>query len=110
MSAIARFAYTSKATHWPLIGRDDWSGVESFGSPVVFDCDYKAESKRMTDSKGVEFTASQVIFTEYASVKPGDRVLIGQHSGQPSQAWEVRATKRYADTFGQQSDDWEVIT
>ncbi len=111
MSSAARWAYTSTATHWPLIGRDDWSGVLSFGAPVVFACDYKAESKRMTDSKGHEFTSAQVIYTE-RQVSPGDRVLIGEHSGNPldAGAWEVRAVTRFADTFQQKADDYMVVT
>ena len=112
MSSLASWSYTAKATHWPLIGVDDWSRVATFGPPSVFDCDYKAEAKRMTDSKGVEFTSSQVIYTERASIKPGDRVLIGEHAGDPiaAGAWEVRAVKRDADTFNRVADDFQVAT
>lgn len=112
MSSLASWSYTAKATHWPLIAVDDWSRVATFGPPSVFDCDYKAEAKRMTDSKGVEFTSSQVIYTERADIKPGDRVLIGDHAGDPiaAGAWEVRAVKRDADTFNRAADDFQVVT
>lgn len=113
MSSLARWSYTSTATHWPLTGRDAWSGVATFGAPVTFMCDYKAESKTVTDSKGVEFTSSQVIYTEHSGIKPGDRVLIGSHSGftpLEAGAWEVRAVKRYADTFEGMTEDMEIVT
>lgn len=111
MSSAANWSYTSKATHWPRTGVDDWTRQPVYGAPVVFACDYKAESKRMTDSNGVEFTSSQILFTEHV-VSPGDRVLIGAHSTDAvtAGAWEVRAVKRYADTFEQTSDDYEVVT
>lgn len=113
MSAAARFSYTSKATHWPKTGFDDWTGVETYGAPVVIDCDYTAESVRMTDAKGVEFTTRQIILTEAAGIKQGDMILIGQ-SGEANPltagAFEVRAVTRYADTFDQQADDYKVIT
>jgi hypothetical protein len=113
MSSLARWSFTSTATHWPLTGRDAWSGVATFGAPVTFLCDYKAESKQVTDSKGVEFTSSQVIYTEHSGIKPGDRVLIGNHAGfgaVDAGAWEVRAIKRYADTFEGMTEDLEVVT
>lgn len=112
MSSLASWSYTAKATHWPLIAVNDWSRVATFGPPSVFDCDYKAEAKRMTNAKGVEFTSSQVIYTERADIKPGDRVLIGDHAGDPiaAGAWEVRAVKRDADTFNRAADDMQVIT
>lgn len=112
MSSLASWSYTAKATLWPLIAVDDWSRVGTFGPPSVFDCDYKAEAKRMTDAKGVEFTSSQVIYTERPDIKPGDRVLIGEHAGDPiaAGAWEVRAVKRDADTFNREADDFQVVT
>jgi len=112
MSAASAWSLTSVCTHWALTGRDDWTGALTWGAPVTFACDYKAESKRMTDAQGVEFTSSQIIYTERASIKPGDRVLIGAHTSGPvaDGAWEVKAVKRYADTFDQAADDFEVIT
>lgn len=113
MSSLARWSFTSTATHWPCTGRDSWSGVATFGDPVTFLCDYKAESKQVTDSKGVEFTSSQILYTEHSGIKPGDRVLIGSHSGLTpleAGAWEVRAVKRYADTFDGMTEDVEVVT
>lgn len=112
MSAASAWSLTSKATHWPLTGRDDWSGAKTYGAPVVFSCDYSAESVRMTDAKGVEFTSRQIIHTERASIRQGDMVLIGEHTGTPAAAgaFEVRAVTRFADTFDGLADDWKVAT
>jgi hypothetical protein len=111
MSQSASWAYTSHATHWPLSGRDDLTGALVFGAPVVFDCDYKAEALRMTDSRGQEFTTRQVIYTERAVIKAGDRVLIGEHTDASPltvAALEVRSVTRYADTFDGVADDYMV--
>lgn len=113
MSAVASWSYTAKATVWPLTGQDDWSGVPTFGAPVVFDCDYSAESKRMTDAKGIEFTTRQIIYTEKADIAQGDRLLIGESfevDPIAAGAFEVRAITRDADTFGRVADDFQVMT
>lgn len=113
MSSAARFSYTSRATIWPNLGRDDWSGLTTYGPPQVFACDYSAESVRMTDAKGVEFTTRQILFTELATAKQGDMVLIGESAVvSPIQAGalEVRAVTRYADTFKNEADDFKVMS
>lgn len=119
MSAAANWSYTAKATHWPLIGRDDWSGQNTYGPPVVFDCDYKAEAVRSADAggtspqTGVELALRQVIYTEYAVVKQGDYVLIGESAeGDPiaAGAAEVRTVVRDADTFDRIADDYRILT
>lgn len=113
MSSLANWSYTSKATLWPLTGRDDWSRARTFGAPVEFDCDYSAESVRMTDDRGVEFTTRQILHTERAGIKQGDMVLIGASEiADPiaAGAFEVRSAKRYADTFEQRADDYVIAT
>ncbi|WP_241660722.1 hypothetical protein [Variovorax guangxiensis] len=113
MSQAARFSYTSLATIWPTLGRDDWTGLTTYGSPQSFFCDYSAESVRMTDAKGVEFTTRQVIHTERADIKQGDMVLIGESalaSPLAAEAFEVRAVTRFADTFDNVADDFKVMT
>lgn len=86
MSAAAAWSYTSSATHWRLTGIDDWTGAKTYGAPVVFACDYSAESVRMTDTKGVEFTTRQIIHTERSTIKQGDMVAIGEFAGSPQAA------------------------
>jgi hypothetical protein len=113
MSAAARFSYTATATVWPLSGRADWNGKATYGQPSQFPCDYSADSVRMTDAAGVEFTTRQVIFTERAGIKQGDMVLIGASAvADPLQAgaFEVRAVTRYNDTFERKADDFKVAT
>lgn len=113
MSSTARWSYTRKATFWPRLGRDDWTGLTTYGPPQVFACDYSAESKRMTDVKGVEFTTQQIIYTEFADAKQGDMLLIGETAeANPvtAGAFEIRATTRDSDTFQQLVDDWQLFT
>ena len=114
MSAAASWSYTSTATLWPLLGKSDWGGKEAFGPPITFACDYSAKAERRTDARGVEFVTRQLLYTERAGIKQGDRVMIGDHSAQldplAAGALEVRAVQRYADTFDGVADDWEVST
>ncbi len=113
MSAASSWSYTAKATHWALLGRDDWSGQLTFAPPVVIDCDYGAKAERRTDAKGVEFVSRQQIFTEFADAKQGDYILIGK-SGEENPitagAHEIRAITRHADTFDRLADDFEIAT
>ena len=112
MSSLARWSHTSTATHWPKTGFDDWTGATTYGAPVTFACDYSAESVRMTDAQGIEFTSRQIIHTERATIVQGDMVLIGVHAGDPitAKAFEVRAVTRFADTFENLADDFKVAT
>jgi len=113
MSAAASWSYTARATLWPLLGRDDWTQVESFGPPQVIACDYSSESKRVADSKGVEFVTRQILWTERADIKQGDRVLIGESAEVDpitAGALEVRAVTRDADTFDRRADDFTIMT
>lgn len=113
MSAAAAWSYTSTATHWAQAGFDDWTGARTWAAPVVFPCDYKAEARTMTDATGQEFVSRQAIYTERATVQPGDMVLIGSHTGTDpvaAGAAEVRSVTRYADTFDLVADDYMIAT
>lgn len=114
MSASAAWSHTSQATLWPFISRDDWSGVVTYGAPIVFSCDYKSESKIAVDDLGVEFITGQVMYTEYDIAKFGDRVLIGNHLDKTDPilagALEVRLIGRYSDTFERVADDYKIMT
>lgn len=115
MSKAARWSLQSKATLWPLSGRTDWDDGPSFAAPVLIACDYRSNGERMTDAKGIEFVSRLRIFTEYADAKQGDYIAIGDHlatlvpTGAP-EAEEVRAVRRFSDTFEQVADDFEVVT
>lgn len=113
MSAAAAWSYTAVATLWPLLGRDDWTGAVTYGAPQTVACDYSAKAERRTDALGVEFTTRQIIYTERADIKRGDRIVIGTSvSLDPvaAGAAEVRSVQRYADTFDRLADDYEVAT
>jgi hypothetical protein len=113
MSAAANWSYTATATLWPWLGRDDWTGVESFGPPELIACSYSAKAERRTDGRGVEFVTRQLIYTERADIKQQDRILIGSHAGADplaAGALEVRAVQRHHDVFDGLADDWEVST
>lgn len=113
MSSIAAWSYTRKATHWPRLSRDDWSGVQTWGTPVVFACDYMAKAERRTASNGEEFTTRFVIHTERDSIKADDMVLVGESSALDpvaAGAQEVKGVTRFSDTFEQVRDDFEVLT
>ena len=112
MSAAAAWSYTATATLWAWLGRDDWSGLEGFGQPVTIKCSYSAKAERRTDARGVEFVTRQLIYTEQAGIKQGDRILIGDHAGVldpiAAGALEVRAVERQHDVFDGLADDYEV--
>lgn len=114
MSAAASWANTSTATHWPLTGKDDWSGKPTWGQPVTFACDYSAEARKATDERGQEFVTRQIIYTEYTEAAAGDMVLIGDWSGVVDPlsvaAQEVRAVGRFADTFDQAAEDFKILS
>lgn len=113
MSSAAAWANTSKATHWPRTGFDDWTRQATYGAPVTFDCDYSAEAKTMIDDTGAEFVTRQILYTEKANIRRGDYVAIGEFTAtDPTviDAQEVRSVKRFADTFENVTEDVVVYT
>lgn len=113
MSAAASWSYTAVATLWVSLGRDDWTGVETWGPPQAVACDYSAKAERRTDALGVEFVTRQIIYTERADIKRGDRILIGASTALDpvsAGALEVRGVTRYGDTLDRVADDYEVLT
>jgi len=114
MSAAASWSYTATATLWPWLGRDDWTGRETFGPPETIACDYAAKAERRTDARGVEFVTRLQIFTERSGIKEQDRILIGNHLDQvdplSAGAHEVLAVNISADVLDRLADDVEVLT
>lgn len=113
MSAAAAWSYTATATLWPLLSADGWSGGQQYGAPVPVRCDYAAKSMTRRDARGQEIVVSQVIYTERADIKQGDRILIGKSTATDpvaAGAREVLDVVRNADTFDRQADDFEVMT
>lgn len=114
MSAASAWSHTSTATHWPRTGVDDWSRQGTYGAPVQFACDYVAEGRKAVDDRGEEFVTRLVLYTERQGIQRGDFVAVGAHTAlRPADvagAEEVRAVKRYADTFDGRAEDIEVLT
>lgn len=115
MSRAAKWSHLSKATIWPLSGRNDWDGGQTFGAPALIDCDYRSSDERLTDAKGVEFMSRLRIFTEYQSAKQGDYIAIGDHAATANpigiaDVAEVRLVRRFSDTFDRLADDFEIVT
>lgn len=113
MSSAARWSYNATATLWPLLSSDGWSGGAQYGAPVAIACDYASKSMTRRDARGREIVVSQVIYTERADIKQGDRVLIGTSAETDpgaAGAREVLDVARNADTFDRLADDWEILT
>jgi hypothetical protein len=113
MSSAASWSYTATATHWPRVSLDGWEQTQTFGAPVSFSCDYTAKAERVTDELGVEFVTRQMLYTERATIKRGDRVLIGLSTNPDpiaAGADEVRAVQRFGDTLERKFDDFVVMT
>lgn len=118
MSSIASWANTATATLWKRQARDDWSGVVTFAAPVTFACDYSAKAEKRTEgspviggAKGAERVSQLTLYTERADIVPGDRVLLGAHTGADpiaAGALEVLTVARSADTFERKADDFEI--
>lgn len=108
------WSYLQTATLWSLTGRDDWSGAPTYAAPVWFLCDYAAESRRMVNTMGVEFTSRMLVYTSLPDVAQGDMVLIGASAlADPvaAGATEVRAVNRWADTFNAEgAEDFRIAT
>lgn len=114
MSAVANWSYTATATLWARTGLDGWGGGASFAAPVAIACDYSSEARTERDAKGEEFTTRHTLWTEHATVKRGDYVLIGASTAADptivAGAEEVRMVKRSADTFDRAADDFAIVT
>lgn len=113
MSASANWSYTATATLWALQSRAEWSGALVFAAPVAIQCDYKAEAKTRTDSRGREYTSRLSIYTERADIKQGDYILIGSSTAVDpvaAGADEVMDVARFGDTFDRKADDYLVTT
>lgn len=112
MSDISNWSYTAKATLWRNLGKDD-DGVIQFSPPILINCDYGADSRKVNIDVGREKTVKNVIWTEYSEAKLGDFVLIGESDSiNPLvvDAEEIIQIRRFADTFSRKADDFAWIT
>ena len=111
MSSLSAWSLTHTVTWWPILSRDDWDGSAGYGAPVSVPCDYKADMRTAMAARGNEFVSKLTIYTE-ANIPVGSRVVLRADvsASPPSDADEVRAVVRYADTFEMLADDFEVLT
>lgn len=118
MSQLASWSYTAIATVWHRTGRDP-AGDQIFSGPIKIKCDYilggssKIVGGTSSNSVGVNFVIKNTFYTEYALIKEGDFILIGDHEENDPikiNAEKVRKIIQYADTFYRLADDFEIIT
>jgi hypothetical protein len=79
----------------------------------VFKGDYSATSERLVSSAGIDFVAKQNIYTEYASAKVGDMVLIGSSNAADPfsvNAQEILLILDYGDVFERKAPDYRIVT
>ena len=113
MSSAAKWSLTATATLWANTGRAAWGGGPSWAVPVTLPCDYAADARKARDARGDEYSTREVIYTERADIKPGDRILIGASAVTDpiaAGAREVRSVMRYGDVFERKADDFLVGT
>ena len=107
MSATANWSYTATATIWRRIrdadGSDTDGGGQPYGweAPIAILCDL-----------GRELVVKNTIWTEYATAREGDYILIGASTdaAPPDEADEIRQIVQFADTFERLADDFALIT
>ena len=114
MSAASAWANTATATLWARQSRDGWTGGAQWAAPVQIECDYLSKAETRRSANGKEFTTAMRIYTEHASAKRGDFVLIGESAAaDPTRvagAREVMDIGRFGDTFDRQADDYVLYT
>ncbi len=105
------WAYQSKATVWPFLGRDDWDGTVNYGIPYTIDCTYKDKSEIRKDSTGREFVTIGSFYTDDDRVKRSDYIILGDNlTPTPSEgSHEVNDVRRFTRQWRGLADKFEVI-
>jgi hypothetical protein len=108
------WSYNRTATLWSFVSRDEWGGQTVHAEPVLFLCDYAADSKRAVTAAGDEFTTRLLVYTSLPGLKQGDMLLIGataERDPYMAGAHEVRAVTEFGDTFSTDGPpDFRVAT
>ena len=118
MSSVANWSYTATATIWRRIrdadGSDTDGGGQPYGweAPIAILCDYQGGLSSKIGDIGWEIVVKNTIWTEYATAREGDYILIGASSAvaPPDEADEIRQIVQFADTFERLADDFALIT
>ena len=112
MSSVANWSYTATATLWRRIrdadGSDTDGGGQPYGweAPIAILCDYQGGLSAKIGDLGREIVVKNTIWSEYATAREGDYILIGAST----EADEIRQIVQFADTFERLADDFALIT
>ncbi|MBV4366287.1 hypothetical protein [Erwinia phyllosphaerae] len=114
MTTTANWSYTAICTLWQRYpDRNEYGDTVGYDFPVTIMCDYQGGlSKRLGDI-GAEKVVKNTFWTEFASARTGDYILIGESSeADPRKAGadEIMQVIRNADTFDRLADDYIIIT
>ncbi len=118
MSSVANWSYTATATIWRRIrdadGSDTDGGGQPYGweAPIAILCDYQGGLSAKIGDLGREIVVKNTIWTESATAREGDYILIGASTdaAPPDEADEIRQIVQFADTFERLADDFAIIT
>ncbi|OZN61309.1 hypothetical protein CIT29_29370, partial [Klebsiella pneumoniae] len=83
MSSVANWSYTATATIWRRIrdadGSDTDGGGQPYGweAPIAILCDYQGGLSAKIGDLGREIVVKNTIWTESATAREGDYILIG---------------------------------
>ncbi|ELY7489170.1 hypothetical protein SOJ85_001847 [Cronobacter turicensis] len=120
MSDVANWSYTAKATVWRELGKTESGDPLGYSPPVVISCDYQggmsekiAGVSTSLGNLGSEVVVKNTFWTEYADVRTGDFILIGESfEADPMVAGadKVLQVIRYADTFNRTADDYALLS
>lgn len=113
MTSAANWSYTTTATIWKAGAKDEY-GEASYESPVVINCDYGLLGKTVYDAKGTEFVEKNTYWTEYATAKAGDYILLGTHTETDPlevNADEIRSVMNYGNALNRSElPDYAIVT
>lgn len=107
MSNTANWSYTNTAKIRPLLGVDKW-GAKTYGPEYDIACTWEAvtDQERQGGANGMELLARYTVYTEVATVKPLDMILLnGQTEWQ-----EVRDVLEWDMSFFGETPDYRIMT
>lgn len=114
MSSIARWSYVEDVTVWPFLRSDRAAGGKVYGEPYIIKACWAFKPQVITKDDGTEYVAKGTIWTEAATVKFRDLVMLGASTETipPNRGTsEVQvAGKDTLKMFGRNElDDWTIF-
>ncbi|WP_330983616.1 MULTISPECIES: hypothetical protein [Enterobacterales] len=126
MSDTAAWTYTNACTVYPIAGKDDWSGANSYGAPYLISATWGTDNALSgknfgQDELGTERVHNRTIYTESKyngeSVRiplEGDYIALGDRmtEADPIKAGADEITKVHEDdmSFFDEDPDYKVET